>query len=60
MWWRSATVFAVVAAELGQPVTVVLVEWLAPVSIGVAGDPALLSSLAILALRRISAVGVRG
>jgi len=47
-------------------VTVELVEWLAPVSLGVVGGPVPVWSLVLLALagglalRRMSAVGVRG
>jgi hypothetical protein len=69
--------FVVPAAALGEEVTVELVEWLAPVSFGVAGGPVPTSvpsgggpvpvwSLVMLvlagglALRRMSAVGVRG
>jgi len=69
--------FTVPRAAIGQTVTVELVEWLAPVSIGVAGGPVpssvpsgggpvpvwslvLLALAGGLALRRMSAAGVRG
>jgi alpha-tubulin suppressor-like RCC1 family protein len=69
--------FVVPAAALGAELTVELVEWLAPISLGVVGGPVpssvpsgggpvpvwslvLLALAGGLALRRMSAVGVRG